>query len=89
MIPDDDPASWTEHFIKGLASLGLLSFVKVVLAISPWHWHSLRNSGLMGGGGRAGGTGRERLASISWIVVLLGVGTFLWVSHVESAAMQR
>ncbi|KAI9823836.1 MAG: hypothetical protein M1819_001116 [Sarea resinae] len=71
-------SSWGEHFLKGLASLGLLGFVKVLLAMSPWQWWNMRNSGLLGGGRRAGGTGRDRLGSISWIVVLIGVLTFLW-----------
>ncbi|MCJ1246312.1 hypothetical protein MMC30_003518 [Trapelia coarctata] len=75
---DDDEATWTEHFIKGLASLGLLSFVKVLFALSPWQWWNLRSSGLMGNSGRTGGTGRDRLASISWLVVLIGIGTFLY-----------
>jgi hypothetical protein len=79
-LPTDDEASWTEHFLKGLASLGLLSFIKVLLALSPWQWWNLRSSGIMAGSGRTGGNGRDRLASISWIVVLIGVGTFLWVS---------
>ena len=75
----EDPPSWTEHFIKGLASLGLLGFVKVLLAMSPWQWWNIRSSGILSGGGRpGGGTGRDRYASISWIVVLIGVGTFLW-----------
>ncbi|KAL9123260.1 MAG: hypothetical protein Q9187_000168 [Circinaria calcarea] len=78
ILTDEDEASWTEHFLKGLASLGLLSFVKVLLALSPWQWWNLRSSGILSGGGRTGGNGRERLASISWLVVLIGVGTFLW-----------
>ena len=81
LFPDDEPAGWIEHFVKGLASLGLLSFVKVLFAMSPWQWWNLRSSGIMSGSGRhAGGSGRDRLASISWIVVLIGVGTFLYVS---------
>ena len=87
LFPDDEPAGWIEHFIKGLASLGLLSFVKVLFAMSPWQWWNLRSSGLMGGSGRhAGGSGRDRLASISWIVVLIGVGTFLWVRAADISA---
>ncbi|KAI9793028.1 MAG: hypothetical protein M1833_000849 [Piccolia ochrophora] len=79
VLTDEDEFSWFEHFIKGLASLGLLGFVKVLFAMSPWQWFNLRGSGLMGGSGRpAGASGRDRLASISWIVVLIGVGTFLW-----------
>ena len=82
IFSDDDVPSWTEHFIKGLASLGLLSFVKVLFALSPWQWWNLRSSGIIrGGGGRSGNTGRDRLASISWIVVVIGIGTFLWVSY--------
>ena len=33
----------------------------------------------MGGGGRPGANGRERLGQISWVVVLIGLFTFLWV----------
>ena len=78
---EDDEASWAEHFLKGLASLGLLGFVKVFFAMSPWHWWNLRNSGILGGGGRGrGNTGRERLENISWSLVLIGVVTFLYVS---------
>ena len=82
IFTDDEKVTWTEHFIKGLASLGLLGFVKVIFALSPWQWWNLRTSGIMNSGGRSGNTGRDRLASISWIVVLIGIGTFLWVrSH--------
>ena len=84
ILADDDVISWTEHFIKGLASLGLLGFVKVLFALSPWQWWNIRTSGIMNGGGRSGNTGRDRLANISWIVVIIGVATFLWVG-VESA----
>ena len=79
MLSDDDVTSWTEHFIKGLASLGLLGFVKVLFALSPWQWWNIRTSGIMNGGGRSGNTGRDRLASISWVVVVVGITTFLWV----------
>ena len=34
----DGESSWTEHFVKGFASLGLLGFVKVFFSMSPWHW---------------------------------------------------
>ena len=81
-ILDDEP-TWTEHFLKGFASLGLLSFIKVLLAMSPWQWWNLRSSGILGGGGR-NTSGRDRLASISWIVVVIGVGTFLWSVWISS-----
>ena len=85
----DEESSWIEHFIKGLASLGVLSFLKVFVALSPWQWWNLRSSGLLGGGTRAGATGRDRVASISWIVVVIGVGTFLWVRLLIHAASSQ
>ena len=79
IFTDDDTPTWTEHFVKGLASLGLLGFVKVIFALSPWQWWNLRSTGIIRGGGNSGNTGRDRMANISWIVVVIGVGTFLWV----------
>ncbi|TKA58188.1 hypothetical protein B0A49_06963 [Cryomyces minteri] len=75
---DEDSSSWTEHFVKGLASLGLLGFVKFFFTLGPWQWWNLRNTGLVGGNARAGTTGRDRLANISWVVVLIGIATFLF-----------
>ena len=79
VLTRDEVASWPEHFLKGLAAIGLLSFVKFLFALSPWQWWNVRSSGIMSGSGRTGGTGRDRLASLSWVVILVGVGTFLWV----------
>ena len=79
IFTDDDAPGWTEHFVKGLASLGLLGFVKVLVTLSPWNWLNVRGSGIMGGTGRSGNTGRDRMANISWLVVLIGICTFLWV----------
>lgn len=79
VMTNDEVASWPEHFLKGLAAIGLLSFVKFLFALSPWQWWNVRSSGIMSGSGRTGGTGRDRLASLSWVVILVGVGTFLWV----------
>jgi hypothetical protein len=81
---EEEETTWMEHILKGLASLGLLGFVKVIFAMSPWQWYNLRNTGLLGGGGGRngrGGTGRDRLESISWWLVTVGVITFLWVSY--------
>ena len=82
VLSDDDVPSWAEHFLKGLASLGLLGFVKFLFALSPWQWWNLRSSGIVSGG-RAH-SGRDRLANLSWVVVVLGVATFLWVSLLPS-----
>ena len=80
---DAENESWFFHFTKGLASLGLLGFVKVFFAMSPWQWWNMRQGGLLGGTRRAARGrqgGRERLENISWTVVVIGVITFLFVS---------
>ncbi|KAL9087142.1 MAG: hypothetical protein Q9165_006793 [Trypethelium subeluteriae] len=75
---EGESSTWGEHFLKGLASLGLLSFLKMFIT-SPWRWFNFRASPFSGGGGaRAGTTGRDRLQNISWFVVVLGVATFMW-----------
>lgn len=75
---EDEPLTWLEHFVKGLASLGLLGFAKFIFTLSPFQWWNVRGSGIMGGG-RTGATGRERMQQISWIAVLVGVVTVLVV----------
>lgn len=68
---DDEPSTWYEHFAKGIASMGVLGFLKVLLA-SPFSYFRI------GGGGR-GRTGRDRVEQVSWIIIVIGVGTFLAV----------
>lgn len=75
LIYEDEPATWVEHFAKGLASLGLLGFAKFLFTLHPLNL--LRHSGLGGGGGRAGNTGRDRISQMGWIAILIGVITFL------------
>ncbi|KAA8646902.1 E3 ubiquitin-protein ligase MARCH [Aspergillus tanneri] len=77
-LPADRRASWFEHFVKGLASLGVLSFIKALFALSPWQWWNLRSSGVVSSGRS---TGRSRVASVSWVVILIGVMTFLWAVY--------
>ncbi|OKL61822.1 hypothetical protein UA08_03022 [Talaromyces atroroseus] len=96
-LPDlDEEPTWLEHFLKGLASLGVLSIIKAFVALSPWRWWHLRGSGLISNGGRT--TGRSRVASINWLVVLFGVATFLvavykgvrhWVRNALEKAGER
>lgn len=71
----EEEASWVAHFIKGLASLGMLSFLKALFTLSPFYWN-MRSSGVVSTGRN---TGRNRVANLNWVVILLGVGTFLWV----------
>ncbi|KAI1293356.1 hypothetical protein F5Y03DRAFT_374020 [Xylaria venustula] len=70
--------SWFEHLLKGVFSLGLLGFVKAFLAMSPWQWWNLRTSGIVSGGARRAGTGRQRMENINLTLVLIGVLTFLY-----------
>ena len=74
---DEVDGSWLGHFLKGLASLGMLGFVKMFFALGPFQWFNLRG-GIFGTGRRRGG-GRDRLEDISWTVVIIGVVTFLAV----------
>ncbi|KAF2862560.1 hypothetical protein K470DRAFT_255848 [Piedraia hortae CBS 480.64] len=78
LIYDDEDASWAEHFLKGCASLGLLGFAKFLLTLSPWNMLNMRGTTIVGGGRRGLGlSGRDRLQSISWITVAIGIVTFL------------
>ncbi|KAI4760984.1 hypothetical protein E4T52_04333 [Aureobasidium sp. EXF-3400] len=72
LLPADEPVTWTEHFVKGFASLGLVGFAKFLLTLSPWQMYNMRTSV----GGR--NTGRDRMAQISWIAVSVGILTFTW-----------
>lgn len=72
---DGELATWSLHFVKGFLSLGLLGFLKTFFAMSPWHWFNVRASV----GGRRRGTGRDRMESINWALVILGIFTFLGV----------
>jgi len=79
---------WLAHFAKGLTSIGVLGFVKVMWAMNPITWWNIRQTGfLFGGGGgrngrvRAGVTGRDRTENTFWLVVIVGVITFLVVSR--------
>lgn len=69
---DDESSTWYEHFAKGIASMGVLGFLKVLLA-SPLSYFRI------GGGGRGRTTGRDRYEQVSWIIILVGVATFLTV----------
>ncbi|KAJ4988741.1 E3 ubiquitin-protein ligase MARCH11 [Stagonosporopsis vannaccii] len=68
--PEDEPDSWAEHFAKGFAGMGVLGFLKVIVT-SPLSYFRI------GGGGRGRATGRDRYEQVSWIIILIGVGTFL------------
>lgn len=53
--------------------MGVIGFLKVLLA-SPFAYFRIG-----GGGGRGRATGRDRVEQVSWIIILIGVFTFLVV----------
>lgn len=53
----DEPSTWYEHFAKGFASMGVLGFLKVLLA-SPSHTLGLEAAEVE----RPAGTGMSRSA---------------------------
>lgn len=82
---EEESSTWGEHFLKGFASLGVLGFIKMFFTLGPFQWFHMRGSIFGGGGGgRAGTTGRDRVASISWLVLVVGICAFLYVSVVYS-----
>jgi hypothetical protein len=82
----DEPSTWSFHFLKGFFSLGLLGFLKSFFAMGSWQWFNFRHGGVFGGR-RRGGTGRDRLNNISWVVLIIGVFTFMGVSALDSVSL--
>lgn len=78
LIYEDEPSTWLEHMIKGLASLGLLGFAKFLFSLSPFQWFNVRTGSFMGGRSSIGGSGRDRLQQLSWITIMVGIITFLY-----------
>lgn len=74
----EDPSGWVGHFTKGFMTLGLVGFLKTLLA-NPFNWN-WRPGGMMGGRVRTGNTGQERVVNVSWIAVAVGVCTAFYVS---------
>jgi hypothetical protein len=70
LIYEDEPASWIEHWLKGMSALGLLGFAKFMFTLSPFY---IRTPSL----GR-NTTGRDRLQQLGWIALLIGISTFLF-----------
>ncbi|KAF2829877.1 hypothetical protein CC86DRAFT_317218 [Ophiobolus disseminans] len=80
---DDEPSTWYEHFAKGFASMGVLGFLKVLVA-SPFSYFRIG-----GGGGRRATTGRDRVEQVSWIIIVIGVATFLTAVYKGVRAWSR
>ncbi|KAL8874523.1 MAG: hypothetical protein Q9174_000161 [Haloplaca sp. 1 TL-2023] len=46
MLDEEDPATWTEHFLKGFASVGLIGFAKAVYkGVRAWTRRTLEKAG--------------------------------------------
>ena len=72
----DEDSTWLVHFTKGFASLGLLSFFKVLFS-SPMQFFYRQT---IGGGDGRGGTGRDRLSNMTWMLIVIGAASFVYVS---------
>jgi hypothetical protein len=83
-----DDSWWIQHFMKGLVSVGVMGFFKAVLLANPWNFWNLRHSGLLGGSTRST-TGRDRAVNISWIAVLIGVGSALYFFYQQVAKFSQ
>ncbi|OJJ99799.1 hypothetical protein ASPACDRAFT_119552 [Aspergillus aculeatus ATCC 16872] len=85
----DHEASWPQHYLKGVVTLGLLSCIKSVLAFSSWPGLMVRSTRIISGnssGRNTGNTGRTR---VGWLLVVIGVGTFLWAVYKGVRAWSR
>ena len=90
----DSLSGWAQHFLKGLVSMGVLSFLRTMI-LNPFQWWNLRNTGFVGGrvAGRST-TGRDRAVNISWFMVAMGVLSasyffYQWVQTIISKSLQR
>ncbi|KAF2659428.1 hypothetical protein K491DRAFT_766110 [Lophiostoma macrostomum CBS 122681] len=80
---DDEAASWIEHFVKGFTSMGVIGFLKVIFA-QPFAYFRF------GGGSRGrAATGRDRMEQVGWIIILIGVATFLTAIYKAVRAWSR
>lgn len=70
---------WIGHFVKGMASVGLLGFVRVLI-FSPFPLWNIRGLGGLRGG-RRGGTGRDRLQGIHMTLIITGLFTLMIVGR--------
>jgi hypothetical protein len=73
--PEDRPTTWSEHFGKGFAGMGVIGFLKVIVA-SPFSYFRIGGARRRG----RGTTGRERVEQVGWLIIVIGVFTFLGVS---------
>ncbi|KAK5661482.1 hypothetical protein OQA88_11386 [Cercophora sp. LCS_1] len=85
---EDEPSSWSYHFLRGLVSFGVLGLAKTFYLSG---WRVLYYGG--GGAARRRGTGRNRLEAVNWTLVFIGACTFLyqtwkWVSVVVTRVLK-
>jgi len=87
-------SGWAQHFVKGMVSMGLLSFLRTMV-LNPFQWWNLRNTGFVTGrvAGRSA-TGRDRAVNISWIAVAMGILSasylfYRWVQIIIGKSLQR
>jgi len=92
--PRGSLSGWTQHFTKGMVSMGLLSFVRTMI-LNPFQWWNLRNTGFVSSrvSGRST-TGRDRAINVSWIAVAMGILSasyffYKWVQTIIGKSLSR
>ncbi|KAG9768215.1 hypothetical protein ABEF93_000165 [Exophiala dermatitidis] len=90
----DISSGWAQHFVKGMVSMGVLSFLRTAL-LNPFQWWNLRTTGFVSSriSGRST-TGRDRAVNVSWIVIVMGVLSasylfYQWVQTIITKTLQR
>lgn len=90
----DSLSGWAEHFLKGLVSMGVLSFLRTMI-LNPFQWWNFRNSGFVSWrtAGRST-SGRDRAVNISWLVVAMGMLSaayffYQWVQAIIGRFLQN
>lgn len=75
-----EPDTYLEHMVKGVTSLGMLGFVKVIFMFGPQGVLNMRGTVRQGPARPGSGNARDRLGNLAWLMVLIGVLNFyLWV----------
>ena len=63
-------SSWSDHFLKGFAAMGVAGFSQGFFRVTPWSWATR-----VRGQRRRGG--RDRVEDVGLVVIILGTMTFM------------
>ncbi|KAF8416035.1 RING finger domain-containing protein [Tirmania nivea] len=87
-LPAPKPGTLAEHMLKGITSLGLLGFIKVIFFLGPNSWWNLRQSGILGNSGGRTSSGRDRCVEFFvWVWKKVSVWTRGWLDKAVEEIM--